>query len=175
MTYGLEFLEKLQRYYGSRLREAQRRGLGDAAAPYHWLYRELEVRVELLAQVKLFLGLVRQYLLYSNVEQTLTFAVEYVVVWFDEKNIGRMPQSVQGGSVYFARENPYWLDIQAAGEKIGRRETGQNSALCAPCICEYVVCCLRLYFYIREKQFRSIDREHFTRLMEPVPHGDYVR
>lgn len=165
VSYGMIFLEKLQDYYGTRLREAHRRGLENPEAPFHWLCRELELRVETVTQVQLFLELIPQYLLCSDAERTMTFAVEYTEIWFTEKVIGPLPHDREGDCGYFSVENPYWLAVQEAEDRIGNETDLKDPAQCRRDISEYVICCLRFYFYLREKQFRSIDRDRFAHVM----------
>ena len=166
--YGTAFLEKLLRYYGQRLRKAKARGYDVAGTGYHWLYCELELRVDTIHMVHDFLGLLPQYLARSDVERTLALAVQYLGAWFMEKTTGPLPHDERGNCTYFSEENPYWQEVQAAGDYIGSDMDQTDQLQCQKSISSYVICCLRLYLYLREQQFQAIDRGRFDQLMAPV-------
>ena len=168
--FGLVFLEKLEQYYTARLNAAMQQGFNDSATKYHWLYMELKLRAETIGQVKLFLSLLPEYLHRSDSENAMTFATQYADVWFMEQSVGQLPHNGNGNCSYFSEGNPYWADIQTAGAGLNRSQSEEETLAC---ITEYVICCLRLYFYMREHQFRAIDREKFEHLMQPA--GDRSR
>lgn len=165
VRYGSEFLQKLLKYYSDRLSAARHRGFDQPTTQYHWLYEELALRVETLDQTTLFMSLLPRYLQCSDTETTMDFATRYVEAWFTEKAVGEMPHDAKGQSVYFSQKNPYWVEVERAGDSVS---AGIDEKDTQARIGEYVICCLRFFFYMREHQFRSIDRDKFDGLMAPA-------
>ena len=168
IEYGTAFLAQLLKYYSDRMQEAKKRGYDIPETKYHWLYRELDHRVETIQMVQGFLKLLPQYLRSSDAERTLALAVQYTEIWFMEKAVGPLPHDEQGNCTYFCDENVYWNDVQAAADYIGNELDQSDQLLCQRCISDYVIRCLRLYLFLREQQFKAIDRGKFHELMGPV-------
>ena len=162
MASATEFLSYIKEYYSNRLHAAESKGLNQPESEYGWLYDELTVRVETIEQTELFLRLLTRYIRCCDTENAMVFATTYIQAWFQEKSVGRLPCDAEGYCCYFSEGCPYWEDIQAAGVRV---DGCGSEADALRCISEYVICCLRLVFYMREHQFKAIDGSKFERLM----------
>jgi hypothetical protein len=163
--FGIELLDKLDGYYGSRYQQARAQGYLQSNSKYYWLYVELELRVKLLRQARMFLDALPQYLIQSGWEPTLGYVVEYTGEWFSEKMLGVLPRDDAGRCTYLSDENPYWNEVQEVTEELNQDSVASVLPLFQITLVEYVVRSIRLYFYLREKQFKAIDREKFNSVM----------
>ena len=104
--YGQELMEKLTDYYGRRLNAARKQGFSDERAQYHWLFQELDYRVNLLRQVHMFMEALPPYRAMKKPDEVMAYVTQYAGAWFQEKNIGTLPQDAQGRCAFFSDSNP---------------------------------------------------------------------
>lgn len=163
--YGTELLDKLSVYYGNRLRTAKEHGFESPDAKYNWLYQELSFRVKMLRQVRAFIQVLPEFLTHCNEDTAIKYAVDFTSPWFSEKYIGELPSNADGSCPYFTDSNPYWAAISEVMDSIDTDTDFTVLPMFHLTLCEYVIRNLRLYFYLRERQFKPIDRNKFDSLM----------
>lgn len=61
--------------------------------------------------------------------------------------------------------NPYWVDMREAMDRFTLSYDYTHLSTFYADLVEYIVMTVRLYFFIREKQFRPIDREKYDELV----------
>lgn len=66
---------------------------------------------------------------------------------------------------YYQESNPYWVDYQLAMDRFTPDYDYTNLATFYVDLVEYLVMAVRLYFFIREQQFRPIDRGKYDELV----------
>ena len=167
LFYGKDLLDKLSVYYGERLRTAKEYGFEAPDAKFNWLYLELDFRVKLLRQVRLFLNVLPEFLTNSTEDAAMQYVVGFTSPWFTEKYIGNLPSDKEGGCVYFHDSNPYWAAISEVMDNMDTDSDFSVLPMFYLTLCEYVIRNLRLYFFLREQLYKPIDREKFDELMMP--------
>lgn len=164
--YGVSLLNELQDYYLPRLRLAEERGYAVQNNKYFWLYDELRQRVLMLRQTLLFLESLPHFMNDGKDDcQAMQYAVRYTGKLFSEESIDNIPCSAQDIHPFFNDSDPYWRDLQEALENFDNSYDLQNLPMLYVDLCEYVTRAIRLYFHIRERQFKAIDRGKFDALM----------
>ena len=163
--YGKDLLNKLCNYYGNRLRTAKEHGFEEPSAKYNWLYLELDFRVKLLRQVRLFLDALPEFLTHCTEDSAMQYVVGLTSPWFTEKYIDKLPSEESGGCPYFTNRNPYWTAISEVMDNLDTDTDFTVLPMFYLLLSEYVIRNLRLYFYLRERQYKPIDREKFDELM----------
>lgn len=61
--------------------------------------------------------------------------------------------------------NPYWVDMREAMDRFTLSYDYTHLSTFYADLAEYIVMTVRLYFFIREKQFRPIDRGKYDELV----------
>ena len=82
-----------------------------------------------------------------------------------EPVLGDQPKDSAGNCTYYQESNPYWVDYQLAMDRFTPDYDYTNLAAFYVDLVEYLVMAVRLYFFIREQQFRSIDRGKYDELV----------
>lgn len=147
-------------YYSERYSKAIARNYNNPDSKYHWLYKELSERVTTLSSAKLFLEALPLFMKEDETcERSLSYATSFIADLFKDIPCEKLLQE----------GNPYWDDFMEAVENIDRKaELAFQSQV--PqfylALCEYVVRCIRLYFYVREKVICAIDRDKFDSVMD---------
>ena len=163
--YGMELLDSLMAYYTPRYQLALERGYEKTESNYHWLYDELEHRVRFLRQMMLFLHALPQFMRDCEGEKALQYAVNYVSGFFSDKCVGHVTRSENEEHPYFNDRNHYYQQFVESINNFDRDYDLKNPPLLYVDLCEYAVRGVRLYLYIREHQFKAIDRGKFEELM----------
>ena len=101
----------------------------------------------------------------ENAEAAISYVVRYTSAWFKRNRIGEFEGTEAGSNPYFKDSNHYWVEFQEVVEAIDTTYDCTLHPLLYVDLCEYVVRCLRLYFFVREMQFKPIDRGNFEALM----------
>lgn len=164
LYYGLDMLQYLQTHYEPRLALALERGFDDEKSKYHWLFSELETRVNTLRRSMAFLSVLPLFIKERTAEQALTLILSFGRDWFGEESLGRLARDVRGNCSYFSNGNPYWKAFMEISDEIGEKEEQSSQVELYVDLTEYMVRLLLLYFYVRDKQFKSIDRGGFESL-----------
>lgn len=79
--------------------------------------------------------------------------------------LGDQPKDAAGNCSYYQESNPYWVDYQLAMDRFTPDYDYTNLAAFYVDLVEYLVMAVRLYFFIREQQFRPIDRGKYDELV----------
>ena len=79
--------------------------------------------------------------------------------------LGDQPKDAAGNCSYYQESNPYWVDYQLAVDRFTPDYDYTNLAAFYVDLVEYLVMAVRLYFFIREQQFRPIDRGKYDELV----------
>ena len=165
--YGTDLLNKLDTYYGARFSEARKRGFDSPDAGYHWLYQELDLRVKTLRQTRIFIETMPKYLPSCSADDALRYAMNFSHPWFSPKHLGSLPKDSEGYCIYFTDRNPYWRSYKEVVNVIDYELDFTMPPMVHLVLSEYIVRCLSLYFFLRDRQFRPIDRKKFDSLMAP--------
>lgn len=163
--YGVELLTELQEYYLPRFRLAEERGYAVQNSKYYWLFGELQQRIRVLRQTLLFLESLPKFMQCEDEFKPLQYVVSYVGKLFTVESIGEIARSEQDIHPFFNDSNPYWEDLQEALNHFDQTYDMNNLPLLYVDLCEYVIRAIRLYFQIRERQFKAIDRGKFDAIM----------
>ena len=96
------------------------------------------------------------------------FSIEELECWnthlYDDV-LGEQPKDAAGNCSYYQESNPYWVDYQLAMDRFTPDYDYTNLATFYVDLVEYLVMAVRLYFFIREQQFRPIDRGKYDELV----------
>ena len=163
--FGVDMLLHLKKHYEARLSLAISRGFDQQSDRYHWLFRELQYRVTTLRRVLAVLDVLPDFMCKQSEDQIFAMVVGDITPWFSEENLGAMPHDKDGSCVYFHESNPYWIDYQTAMDRFHMGYDYSCLTTFYIDLVEYYVMAVRLYFYIREKQFKSIDRGKYDDLV----------
>ena len=79
--------------------------------------------------------------------------------------LGDQPKDAAGNCSYYQESNPYWVDYQLAMDRFTPDYDYTNLTTFYVDLVEYLVMAVRLYFFIREQQFRPIDRGKYDELV----------
>lgn len=85
--------------------------------------------------------------------------------WFSDDVLGDQPKDAAGNCSYYQESNPYWVDYQLAMDRFTPDYDYTNLMAFYVDLVEYLVMTVRLYFFIREQQFRPIDRGKYDELV----------
>ena len=163
--YGVDLLNEIQEYYLPRFRLAEERGYAVQNSKYFWLFEELQQRIRMLRQTLLFLETLPKFMQCEDEYRPLQYVVSYVGKLFTVESIGEIARSEQDIHPFFNDSNPYWEDLQEALNHFDQSYDMNNLPLLYVDLCEYVVRAIRLYFQVRERQFKAIDRGKFDAIM----------
>lgn len=163
---GRELIHALHKAYSERFQLAVDRGFSNPDSKYYWLFEELSYRVRLLRQVDLFLNSLSQYMPSSDGEKPMYYVVSYTTDLFSQNRIGEAAFNREGKEQYIHESCTYWQEMQEVLDMMSGKYDFQNLPLYYVDLCEYAVRAVRLHLYIREKEFRAIDREKFDALMQ---------
>ena len=161
---GLEFLRELLDYYSQRLALALERGYSTEGSKYYWLYAELDLRVNCMRQVKLFLDALPRFMVGNDEEMFFSYVVNYSHQILSDPSLSVLHDQ-SDPHPFFNASNPYWADLQQALDNFGVEYESSILPLTYIDLCEYVICTLRLYFQIRERCCGAIDRDKFDEVM----------
>lgn len=147
-------------YYSERHSKALMREYDQPGSKYHWLYQELAERVTTLSNAKLFMEALP---LFMREDEGCEKSLSYVTSYVGELFVGiPCEQLLKEGNVY-------WDDFMEVQEVINRKAELTFQPQVPQFyldLCEYVVRCIRLYFYVREKVVCAIDRDKFDSVMD---------
>lgn len=163
--FGTDLLKKMQQYYEARFSLAIKSGFECESDRYHWLYVELELRVDALRRSLALIDALPAFMTNNDPEAVFSIVIHHITVWFSYKNIGEGPKDAEGRSVYFSNENPYCSDFMKVSDRFTVDYDYTKLGEFYLDITEYIVTALRLYFAIREAQFRPIDRGKYDDLV----------
>lgn len=163
--FGIGLLQHLKQYYEGRMSLAMSKGFEKTDAQYNWLYLELEHRVLTLRRLLAMLDVLPDFMCRQTEDQIFAMVVGHTSGWFSEATIGEQPHDADGHCPYYQDSNPYWVDLQEAMERFSLDYDFSRLSTFYVDLVEYLVMAVRLYFYIREKQFRPIDRGKYDELV----------
>lgn len=163
--YGVDLLNELQEYYLPRFQLAEERGYAVQSSKYYWLFEELQQRIRMLRQTVLFLEALPKFMQCEDECLPLQHVVSYVGKLFTVESIGEIARSDQDIHPFFNVSNPYWQDLQEALDHFDQAYDMKNLPMLYVDLCEYITRAIRLYFQIRERQFKAIDRGKFDAIM----------
>ena len=163
--FGIDLLQRLRQYYESRLAQALSKGFDQPGAQYYWLFQELEHRVSTLRRLMAMLDVLPEFMCRQTEDQIFAMVVGHTTGWFSEATLGTLPRDGGDNSIYFQDGNPYWADLQAAMNRFSVGYDYSRLSTFYIDLVEYLVMAVRLYFSIREKQFRPIDRGKYDELV----------
>jgi len=167
--YGTQFLDELLAYYLPRFRLAEERGFAVQGNKYCWLFEELQQRVCVLRQTKLFLESLPRFMQCEDKSQPMQYVVSYTSKFFAPESIGSITRDSNDTHPFFNNGNPYWNEFHEVFEHFGTEYDMDNLPMVYVDLCEYTVRAVRLYLQIREMQFRAVDRDKFDDLMHMRP------
>lgn len=163
--FGPDLLRHLQKHYESRLALAISKGFDQQSDRYFWLFSELQYRVSTLRRVLALLDVLPEFLCRQSEDQIFSTVIGQTTTWFSNENLGEMPRNEDGNCLYFQPSNPYWADYQAATDRFSAGYDYSRLAVFYIDLAEYLVMAVRLYFYVRESQFKPIDRGKYDELV----------
>ena len=102
----------------------------------------------------------------SDEEQIFRYVVSYATAFFKEDLAASNSRSEDDVHPFFNDDNPYWCQMQEVLNTFDNSYDTKNLPLLYVDLCEYSIRCLRLYFQIREKCLRPIDRGKFDAVMK---------
>lgn len=92
--------------------------------------------------------------------------IGHTTTWFSNENLGgEQPRDAKGNCLYYQDTNPYWVDMREAMDRFTLSYDYTHLSTFYADLVEYIVMTVRLYFFIREKQFRPIDRGKYDELV----------
>lgn len=163
--FGIDLLHRLQQYYEGRLSLALSKGFDQQGAQYHWLYKELEYRVTTLRKLLAMTSVLPEFMCWQTEEQIFAMVIGHTTGWFSDATLGEQPRDDKGNCLYYQDSNPYWTDLQVAMDRFSLNYDYTRLSTFYVDLVEYIVMAVRLYFFIREKQFRPIDRGKYDELV----------
>ena len=159
--FGVDLLHHLQRHYEQRLSLALSKSFNQTDSRYYWLFKELECRVTMLRKLLVMISALPGFMCRQTEEQVFAMVVSSTSSWFSDDVLGDQPKDAAGNCSYYQESNPYWVDYQLAMDRFTPDYDYTNLAAFYVDLVEYLVMTVRLYFFIREQQFRPIDRGKF--------------
>lgn len=164
--FGIDLLQQLRQYYEGRLSLALAKGFDQQDAKYHWLFKELECRVSTLRKLMSMISVLPEFMCRQTEEQIFAMVIGHTTTWFSNENLGgEQPRDAEGNCIYYQDTNPYWVDMCEAMDRFTPSYDYTRLSTFYADLVEYIVMIVRLYFFIREKQFRPIDREKYDELV----------
>lgn len=163
--FGVDLLHHLQRHYEQRLSLALSKSFNQADSRYYWLFKELECRVTMLRKLLAMISALPGFICRQTEEQVFAMVVSSTSSWFSDDVLGEQPKDAAGNCSYYQESNPYWVDYQLAMDRFTPDYDYTNLATFYVDLVEYLVMAVRLYFFIREQQFRPIDRGKYDELV----------
>lgn len=163
--FGVDLLLRLKKHYESRLSLAIAKGFYRQYDRYHWLFTELQYRVSILRRTLALLDALPDFMCHQSEEQIFAIVIGYTMPWFSEDTLGKLPHDEDGSSPYFDNRNPYYADYQASLDRFQASYDFKQLATFYIDLVECLVMAVRMYFFIRERQFKPIDRESFADLV----------
>ena len=163
--FGVDLLHHLQRHYEQRLSLALSKSFNQADSRYYWLFKELECRVTTLRKLLVMISALPGFMCRQTEEQVFAMVVNSTSAWFSDDVLGDQPKDAAGHCSYYQESNPYWVDYQLAMDRFAPDYDYTNLAAFYVDLVEYLVMAVRLYFFIREQQFRPIDRGKYDELV----------
>lgn len=163
--YGKALLVHLTQYYEQRMALAITKHFDVEGSQYHWLYLELAHRVSTLRKVQEVLSVLPEFMCHKSADEIFAMVIGHTTAWFSNAGLGELPRDDAGNCTYYQDSNPYWVDYQAAMDRFSISYDYTHLATFYVDLTEYVVMSIRLYFYIREHQFKPIDRKQYEELV----------
>lgn len=163
--FGIDLLHHLQRHYEQRLSLALSKSFDQPDSRYFWLFKELECRVTTLRKLLVLTSALPGFLCRQTEEQVFTMVVNFTSPWFSDQILGDQPKDATGSCAYYQESNPYWVDYQLAMDRFTQDYDYSNLMIFYVDLVEYLVMAVRLYFFVREQQFRPIDRGKYDDLV----------
>lgn len=163
--FGIDLLHRLQQYYEGRLSLALNKGFDQYGSRYHWLYKELEYRVTTLRKLMAMISVLPEFLCRQTADQIFTTVIGSTTAWFSNENLGEQPRDAEGNCLFYQNTNPYWADLREAMDRFTFDYDYTHLSTFYVDLVEYIVMEVRLYFFIREQQFRPIDRGKYGELV----------
>ena len=164
--FGIDLLQQLRQYYEGRLSLALAKGFDQQDAKYHWLFKELECRVSTLRKLMSMISVLPEFMCRQTEEQIFAMVIGHTTTWFSNENLGgEQPRDAKGNCLYYQDTNPYWVDMREAMDRFTLSYDYTHLSTFYADLVEYIVMTVRLYFFIREKQFRPIDRGKYDELV----------
>lgn len=164
--FGIDLLQQLRQYYEGRLSLALAKGFDQQDAKYHWLFKELECRVSTLRKLMSMISVLPEFMCRQTEEQIFAMVIGHTTTWFSNENLGgEQPRDAKGNCLYYQDTNPYWVDMCEAMDRFTLSYDYTHLSTYYADLVEYIVMTVRLYFFIREKQFRPIDRGKYDELV----------
>lgn len=164
--FGMNFLLDLYHYYNERLSQALMSGFNKEGHKYHWLYEELAYRTDCVMQTHLALEALPAFLIHATPEEAFGYMHGMTSRWFRDETASKAPKGEDGQCYFYSDECQYWKDINDALDAFDEDFDYTAKPIFHIMIVEYVVRCLRLHFFMREKLLKSIDRSKFDGLMK---------
>ena len=165
--YGAELLDRLGAHYGARLRRAKEQGFDRDRSEYHWLWRELDLRVRMIRQTRVFLDALPGFLVRCTGEEAMRYTADFTSSWFTEEYVGILPEDDEGRCPYLSDSSPYWTAVCEAMDELDAGAGRSPLPMFCVELGELAARSLRLCFFLREKQFRPIDGDRFGSLTAP--------
>ena len=101
-------------------------------------------------------------------EQIFAMVIGHTTTWFSNENLGgEQPRDAKGNCLYYQDTNPYWVDMREAMDRFTLSYDYTHLSTFYADLVEYIVMTVRLYFFIRGKQFPEGDAFLF-RYVQPV-------
>lgn len=163
--FGIDLLQQLRQYYEGRLSLALAKGFDQQGAQYHWLFKELEYRVSTLRKLMAMISVLPEFMCRQTEDQIFAMVIGHTTTWFSNENLGEQPRDGEGNCLYYQDTNPYWADMREAMDRFTLNYDYTRLPTFYVDLVEYIVMTVRLYFFIREKQFRPIDRGKYDELV----------
>lgn len=163
--FGIDLLQRLRQYYEGRLALALAKGFDQKGAQYHWLFKELEYRVTTLRRLLDMTAVLPEFMCRQTEDQIFAMVIGHTTGWFSDTALGEVPRDQEGNCLYYQESNPYWIDLREAMDRFTLDYDYKRLSTFYIDLVEYIVMAVRLYFYIRENQFRPIDRGKYDELV----------
>lgn len=163
--FGIDLLQRLRQYYESRLAQALSKGFDQPGAQYYWLFQELEYRASTLRRLMAMLDVLPEFMCRQTPDQIFAMVIGHTTSWFSNDNLGEQPRDGEGNCVYYQDTNHYWMDMREAMDRFTLDYDYKRLSTFYIDLVDYIVKAVRLYFFIRENQFRPIDRGKYDELV----------
>ncbi len=163
--YGTALLDRLKQHYETRMSMALSRGFDVDGSEYHWLFLELSHRVVTLRKVQAILSVLPEFMCHKTTDEVFAMVIGHTTAWFSDASIGELPRDGAGNCTYYQDSNPFWVDYQMSMDRFTMDYDYTRLATFYVDLVEYFVMAVRLYFFIRERQFKAIDKKKYEELV----------
>ena len=119
-----------------------------------------------VAKLMSMISVLPEFMCRQTEEQIFAMVIGHTTTWFSNENLGgEQPRDAKGNCLYYQDTNPYWVDMREAMDRFTLSYDYTHLSTFYADLVEYIVMTVRLYFFIREKQFRPIDRGKYDELV----------